>query len=54
MPFFVLLDALPFQFERILEVSIRHIDKLLPIGSLSIELAKARGQIDMLDHIRIW
>ena len=54
MSFFVLLDPLPFQLERIFEVSISHIDKLLPIGSLTIELAKARGQIDILAHVRIW
>lgn len=51
--FLVFLDTLTFQLESLFKLLVRYLDKLLSVGRLPIELAKARRQARIIALVRI-
>ena len=52
--FLVFFDTLSFLLESLFKTLISYIDKLLTVGRLTMEFAKARGQIRVITLVRFW
>ena len=53
MSFLVFFDTLSFLLESLFKFLVRYVDKLLSVRRLTIEFAKARGQIRVIALVRI-